>query len=1487
MVITASDGTLSDSRTFAWTVTNVNRAPVLTALAGRTDAEDATLSLPVAASDPDGDTLTYSATGLPEGLAIGPTTGVISGTLSYVSAGTHPVTVTAADTELATVSTSFTWMVTDVNRPPVLTAVADQASAENATIALPLAANDPDGTALTFSATGLPSGLAIHPGTGAIAGTLAYDSAGPHTVVITASDGTLSDSRTFAWTVTNVNQPPTLTDVPDRTDPENTGVTIPLAGADLDPGTTLTYSAAPLPAGVTINPATGLIAGTLSYASAGIHTVTVSVSDGTASADQTFAWTVTNVNRPPTLTDVPDRTDPEDTVVAIPLAGVDLDAGTTLTYSAAPLPAGITINQATGLISGTLTYASAGNSTVTVSVSDGTAAAEQTFTWTVTNVNQLPTLTDVSDRTDPENTVVAIPLAGVDLDPGTTLTYSAAPLPAGITVNVATGLISGTLTYASAGSSTVTVSVSDGTASADQTFTWTVTNVNQPPTLTDVPDRTDPENTVVAIPLAGADLDAGTTLTYSAAPLPAGVTINPATGAITGTLSYTSAGTHAVTVTVSDGTLTASQSVTWTVTDVNRAPLLTVAANQTSAENTTVALPLVASDPDGDALTFSATGLPSGLTIHPGTGAIAGTLAYDSAGPHTVVITASDGTLSDSRTFAWTVTNVNRTPVLTAIADRTDVENATISLPVVASDPDGDTLTYSATGLPSGLAIHPTTGAITGTLAYTSAGTHPVTVTAIDPDFATGSQTFTWTVTNVNQAPVLTALAGRTDAENATVSLSVAATDPDGDTLTFSATGLPEGLTIGSTTGVISGTLSYASAGAHPVTVTATDTASATGSQTFTWTVTNVNQAPVLTGAVGRTDAENATVSLPLAATDPDADALTYSATGLPAGLTIDATTGVISGTLSYTSAGTYNVSATVSDDAVSTSQSFTWIVTDVNGAPVVTAVADQTSAEDTTVMLPLVASDPDGDALTYSATGLPGGLTIHATTGLISGTLSYTSAGTYPVTVTATDTATATGSQMFTWTVTDVNRSPMLTAIADRTDAENATVTLTLVANDPDGTALTYSATGLPEGLTIQPTTGVISGTLSYTSTGTHAVTVTATDPALGTGSTTFTWTVTDVNRAPALTALGPLSTTTELSVSLPLVASDPDSDPVTYDATGLPPGVSVDAGTGLIAGTPSSPGVYTVTAFATDSSLSTSQSFDWMVETKPAGRVKFIQATSAAPHPPQGTVTVRYPAAQSAGHLNVVVVGWRDATAQVQAVTDTTGNLYQLAVGPTVAAGVGTQAIYYAANVAAATAGGNAVTVTFTAPPTLPDIRVAAYAGIDPVNPVDVTAVAQGTGATLDSGTGQTTFADDLLIGASLVAAPATTAPGAGYTARLLSSAGNLLEDRIVATVDSYRATAALSPSGAWIMQMVAFRDPNRAPTLTSPGPQFSTEHESIWVALAGSDPDDEPIDVQRQRTAGLRDRQRRHRRDLRDAVGHECGELHGHRDRVRRLT
>ena len=172
-------------------------------------------------------------------------------------------------------------------------------------------------------------------------------------------------------------------------------------------------------------------------------------------------------------------------------------------------------------------------------------------------------------------------------------------------------------------------------------------------------------------------------------------------------------------------------------------------------------------------LTYDALGLPDGLGVTNASGLIAGQLTFDTAGVRTVTATVSDGEVTTSRTFTWTVTNVNRAPALTAVADQTSAENATITLPLVASDPDGTALTYSAIGLPASLSVNPATGLITGTLIYTSAGTYAVTATVSDGS-TSSSRMFTWTVTNVNRLPVVTAIAGQTHAENEIVTLATA-----------------------------------------------------------------------------------------------------------------------------------------------------------------------------------------------------------------------------------------------------------------------------------------------------------------------------------------------------------------------------------------------------------------------------------------------------------------------------------------------------------------------------------------------------------------------------------------------------------------------------------------------------------------------------------------------------------------------------------------
>ncbi len=135
--------------------------------------------------------------------------------------------------------------------------------------------------------------------------------------------------------------------------------------------------------------------------------------------------------------------------------------------------------------------------------------------------------------------------------------------------------------------------------------------------------------------------------------------------------------------------------------------------------------------------------------------------------------------------------------------DRTDPENTVVSLPSPATDPNGDALAYSATGLPPGLSINSATGLVSGTVDYTAAAGSPyaVTLRATDPAGNTVIDTFTWTVTNVNRGPQVTNPGDQANAEGDAVSLPMSAVDPDGDGFTWGASGLPGGLSIGSVDG--------------------------------------------------------------------------------------------------------------------------------------------------------------------------------------------------------------------------------------------------------------------------------------------------------------------------------------------------------------------------------------------------------------------------------------------------------------------------------------------------------------------------------------------------------------------------------------------------------------------------------------------------------------------------------------------------------------
>jgi hypothetical protein len=173
-----------------------------------------------------------------------------------------------------------------------------------------------------------------------------------------------------------------------------------------------------------------------------------------------------------------------------------------------------------------------------------------------------------------------------------------------------------------------------------------------------------------------------------------------------------------------------------------------------------------------------------------------------------------------------------------------------------------------------------------------------------------------------------------------------------------------------------------------------------------------------------------------------------------------------------------------------------------------VTGPGNQTSTVGTAASAQVSASDSaTGQTLTYSATGLPAGLSINASTGLISGT--PTTAGTSTVTATAKDTTGATGTASFTWTVKAPGGNTVtVTSPGNQTSTVGTAASAQVSASDSaTGQTLTYSATGLPAGLSINASTGLISGTPTTASTST--VTATATDTTGATGSASFTWTV------------------------------------------------------------------------------------------------------------------------------------------------------------------------------------------------------------------------------------------------------------------------------------------------------------------------------------------------------------------------------------------
>ena len=202
------------------------------------------------------------------------------------------------------------------------------------------------------------------------------------------------------------------------------------------------------------------------------------------------------------------------------------------------------------------------------------------------------------------------------------------------------------------------------------------------------------------------------------------------------------------------------------------------------------------------------------------------------------------------------------------------------------------------------------------------------------------------------------------------------------------------------------------------------------------------------------------------------------------------------------------------------------------------------------------------------------------------------------------------------------------------------------------------------------------------------------------------------------------------------------------------------------------------------------------------------FVQVAFATPQASQASVGATYAGDQTAGNTIILAIGWNDTSASIASVTDGAGNAYQPAVATFRGNGM-SQAIWYAPDIHAAAGGTNTVTVTFTQAAVFVDLRITEYAGLRTTSPFDAGVSATGVGASAATGSVATASPGELLFAAGMTGT-SFSAPGAGYTTRVVTTPdGDLVEDAVAASAGSSAAGASLG-SGTWVLQLAAFRAP-----------------------------------------------------------------------------
>lgn len=380
------------------------------------------------------------------------------------------------------------------------------------------------------------------------------------------------------------------------------------------------------------------------------------------------------------------------------------------------------------------------------------------------------------------------------------------------------------------------------------------------------------------------------------------------------------------------------------------------------------------------------------------------------------------------------------------------------------------------------------------THAYALPGVYDVTLLLTDGD---GTQVaLTQPIEIVNHAPAFEPSGPHSLAENQTLTFSLAATDADGDEISYSATALPDGAVFDATSATLTWTPAFTQSGNHTLGFAATDSV-ATGTLEVAVGVAHVNAPPFLHLIGNQTVREGDELRIPIVATDPDPQRITLVMLLKPSGASfVDHGDGTATFTWRPTlsQAGTYAVRVEARDGLVEAHEILTITVLPMNRAPVIAPIANQTVQETHELLFVVSALDADGDSVTMDVPVKPQGALFEPSRNRFRWTPSYEQEGLHRVVFNATD-GNATSEREMWIDVTKRNRAPFLNYVSPQSTLANRTWLFQVSGGDPDGDPVHFGMVELPENATFNNDTRVFTWRPSPDQVGTHFLPFTVDD--------------------------------------------------------------------------------------------------------------------------------------------------------------------------------------------------------------------------------------------------------------------------------------------------------------------------------------------------------------------------------------------------------